>query len=247
MKTARAFSPCGPRRLCGANQPRFADPGAGTKSRGVQSKPVSNSVKSITTAVPSMISPPIMSAPSGVAYRREIIISSFFASYMRTLCTVVLVISKERLRNAWPLRGATRRQAWLGGGNSRARTEDPPTSHRTGLRFSRERKFSLRRHGPKSGSPLGRDQYGDYEKRAKARRTRRYCEGTQPSSSPGDWVVETVGLELRTHHPVIEPVSVSAGNGNFRCRDRGSKSASPLGRDRYGDYEKQAKARISGE
>jgi hypothetical protein len=87
----------------------------------------------------------------------------------------------ERLRNAWPLRGATRRQAWLSGGNSRARPEDPPTSHRTGLRFRRERKCSLRRHDPKSGSPLGRDQYGDYEKRAKARRTRRYCEGTQPN------------------------------------------------------------------
>jgi hypothetical protein len=32
-------------------------------------------------------------------------------------------------------------------------------------------------------------------------------------------VVETVGLELRTHHPVFEPVSASAGNGNFRCGD----------------------------
>jgi hypothetical protein len=28
------------------------------------------------------------------------------------------------------------------------------------------------------------------------------------------WVVETVGLELGTHHPVIEPVSTS-------CRERG--------------------------
>jgi hypothetical protein len=36
---------------------------------------------------------------------------------------------------------------------------------------------------------------------------REKCEDTQPSSIPEDWVVETVGLELGTHHPVIEPVS----------------------------------------
>ena len=28
-----------------------------------------------------------------------------------------------------------------------------------------------------------------------------------------DWMVEVVGLELETHHPVIEPVSAKAGNG----------------------------------
>jgi hypothetical protein len=33
----------------------------------------------------------------------------------------------------------------LGGGDSRARNEDPPASHRTGLRFSGERKFSMQR------------------------------------------------------------------------------------------------------
>jgi hypothetical protein len=60
-------------------------------------------------------------------------------------------------------------------------------------------------------------------------------------------VVETVGLELRTHHPVIEPVSGSAGNGNFRRGDGGPKSGSPVGRDRHGDYEKRAKARVSQE
>jgi hypothetical protein len=101
--------------------------------------------------------------------------------------------------------------------------------------------------GSKSGSPLGRDWYGDFDKLAKAGVSQQSCKGTHPSSSPGDWVVETVGLKLRTHHPVIEPVSASAGNGNFRCGDRGPKSGSPLGRDRYGDYEKRAKARISGE
>jgi hypothetical protein len=30
-----------------------------------------------------------------------------------------------------------------------------------------------------------------------------------------DWMVEVIGLELETHHPVIEPVSAMAGNGNF--------------------------------
>jgi hypothetical protein len=58
-------------------------------------------------------------------------------------------------------------------------------------------------------------------------------------------VVETVGLELGTHHPVIEPVSASAGNGNFRCRDRGAKSGFSLAGDRNRDYQKPAKARIA--
>jgi hypothetical protein len=31
----------------------------------------------------------------------------------------------------------------------------------------------------------------------------------------GNWMVEEIGLELETHHPVIEPVSAIAGNGNF--------------------------------
>ena len=31
----------------------------------------------------------------------------------------------------------------------------------------------------------------------------------------GDWMVEVAGLKLETHHPVIEPVSTRAGNGNF--------------------------------
>jgi hypothetical protein len=39
----------------------------------------------------------------------------------------------------------------------------------------------------------------------------------------GDWMVETLGLKLGTHHPVIEPVSkVRVRNGIFRCRDRRS-------------------------
>jgi hypothetical protein len=42
----------------------------------------------------------------------------------------------------------------------------------------------------------------------------------------GDWMVEVVGHKLKTHHPVIEPVSdIRVGNGIFRCRDGGSRSA----------------------
>jgi hypothetical protein len=42
----------------------------------------------------------------------------------------------------------------------------------------------------------------------------------------GDWMVEVVGHKLKTHHPVIEPVSdTRVGNGIFRCRDGGSRSA----------------------
>jgi hypothetical protein len=49
------------------------------------------------------------------------------------------------------------------------------------------------------------------------------------------WVVEVVGLKLVTHHPVIEPVSARAGNGNFQCRDRPAKAGSSPSRDGVGD------------
>jgi len=38
-----------------------------------------------------------------------------------------------------------------------------------------------------------------------------------------DWMVETVGLKLVTHHPVIEPLST--GNGISDRRDRGENAA----------------------
>src|SRR5258707_12911504 len=39
-------------------------------------------------------------------------------------------------------------------------------------------------------------------------------------------MVEVVGHKLKTHHPVIEPVSaIRVGNGIFGCRDGGSRSA----------------------
>ena len=48
----------------------------------------------------------------------------------------------------------------------------------------------------------------------------------------GDWMVEVVGHKLKTHHPVIEPVSdIRVGNGIFRCRDEGSRSAFSSCRD----------------
>jgi hypothetical protein len=51
-----------------------------------------------------------------------------------------------------------------------------------------------------------------------------------------DWMVETEGTELPTPHAVvIEPVSDSARNGNFRCRDGSVKTAVPPLRDRYRD------------
>jgi hypothetical protein len=59
--------------------------------------------------------------------------------------------------------------------------------------------------------------------------------------------VEVVGLELETHHAVIEPVSPCAGNGNFRCRDRGAKSGFCLAGDGYRDYQKRAKAPFGAE
>ena len=60
----------------------------------------------------------------------------------------------------------------------------------------------------------------------KARFPQDKCTDHPRSSIPEDWVVETVGLKLVTHHPVIEPVSeIRVRNGIFRCRDGGSRSA----------------------
>jgi hypothetical protein len=61
-------------------------------------------------------------------------------------------------------------------------------------------------------------------------------------------VVEVVGHKLKTHHPVIEPVSdIRVGNGIFRCRDGGSKSAFLSCRDWRGDKDELEKARCSRE
>jgi hypothetical protein len=49
---------------------------------------------------------------------------------------------------------------------------------------------------------------------------------------PYDWVVEVIGLELETHHPVIEPVSASRRERKFLMqRQAGKQSPSPA-RDR---------------
>src|SRR6266851_6613827 len=54
------------------------------------------------------------------------------------------------------------------------------------------------------------------------------------------------GPKLATHHPVIEPVSeLRVGNGIFRCRDGGSRSAFLSCRDSRGDKDELEKARCS--
>jgi hypothetical protein len=61
------------------------------------------------------------------------------------------------------------------------------------------------------------------------------------------WVVEVVGLELVTHHPVIEPVSeIGVGNGIFRGRDGGWKSAFFVCRDRRRDEDELEEPAICG-
>ena len=59
--------------------------------------------------------------------------------------------------------------------------------------------------------------------------------------------METVGLELETHHPVIESVSNGAGNGNFGCRDGATESGFLLAGDGCRDYQEWAKAPITWE
>ena len=50
-----------------------------------------------------------------------------------------------------------------------------------------------------------------------------YSESYRKRAVCEDWMVEVVGHKLKTHHAVIEPVSeIGAGNGIFRCRDKGS-------------------------
>src|SRR6266403_3008830 len=60
-----------------------------------------------------------------------------------------------------------------------------------------------------------------------------YSESYRKRAVCEDWMVEVVGHKLKTHHPVIEPVSdIRVGNGIFRCRDGGSRSAFRLTRRR---------------
>ena len=40
----------------------------------------------------------------------------------------------------------------------------------------------------------------------------------------GDWMVETVGLELETHHPVIEPFSASRRERKFLMQRQPAKN-----------------------
>jgi hypothetical protein len=111
----------------------------------------------------------------------------------------------------------------------------------------RERKFPMQRRARKSRLIAGRDQSGDAKGVRKAPIPAQQMRVGLREFEPYDWVVETVGLELGTHHPVIEPVSARARNGNFRCRDRGAKPGVSLAGDGYRDYQKRAKARVAWE
>jgi hypothetical protein len=86
----------------------------------------------------------------------------------------------------------------LGGGDSRARTGDPPPSHRTGLRLRRERDFRPQRQRLKCRLFAG----GDYVRRPagiqKAPIPARQCDKGEQSSSPGDCLVGAPGLEPGT-------------------------------------------------
>jgi hypothetical protein len=53
---------------------------------------------------------------------------------------------------------------------------------------------------------------------------RNKCDKGEQSSSPGDWVVETVGLELVTHHAGIEPVSGQSRERKFPPQRQAGKS-----------------------
>jgi hypothetical protein len=91
-----------------------------------------------------------------------------------------------------------------------------------------------------------RDWRGDEDELEKARCSRDKSTDHPRSSIPEDWVVEVVGHKLKTHHPVIEPVSdIRVGNGIFRCRDGGSRSAFLSCRDWRGDNDELEKARCS--
>jgi hypothetical protein len=76
-----------------------------------------------------------------------------------------------------------------GGGGSRARTGDPPRSHRTGLLLRRERKFSVQRQGSKIPFFPRRRRIQRLPEAGKSPIWRRKCEDIHRSSIPGDWVV----------------------------------------------------------
>src|ERR1700737_3962790 len=49
-----------------------------------------------------------------------------------------------------------------------------------------------------------------------------HLQSTTVSAVREDWMVEVVGHKLKTHHPVIEPVSdIRVGNGIFRSETEG--------------------------
>jgi hypothetical protein len=60
-------------------------------------------------------------------------------------------------------------------------------------------------------------------------------------------VVETVGLELVTHHPVIEPFSGQGRERNFRPRDRGENALYLLAETKCRDSHRYEKPLFRGD
>ena len=60
------------------------------------------------------------------------------------------------------------------------------------------------------------------------------------------WVVGAVGLELETHHPVIEPVSALRRERKFSMRRRRAKSPFSLTGDGYGDKGTRKRPHFAG-
>jgi hypothetical protein len=78
----------------------------------------------------------------------------------------------------------------------------------------------------------------------KARYLRDKCTDHPRSLIPEDCVVEVIGLELETHHPVIEPVSDPRRERKFPMQRLARKSRLIAGRDQSGDAKGVRKAPI---
>jgi hypothetical protein len=88
----------------------------------------------------------------------------------------------------------------------------------------RERNFRPRDRGENALYLLAETKCRDSHRYEKPLFRRDRCDKGEQSSSPGDWVVETVGLELVTHQPVIEPVSAPLRERKFPPQRQGGKS-----------------------
>jgi hypothetical protein len=95
----------------------------------------------------------------------------------------------------------------LGGGDSRARTDDPALSHQTSLRISEERKFSMQRRELKIGHfPLRRRMWR-LSKVGKSPHSAGIMRGHQPGFEP--WRLGGGRTRARTWDPMIKSPSHS--------------------------------------